>query len=198
MTVFLLLAAGNSSRMGKPKMLLPFNGKTLLQHSIDEIKKITDQKLLVVTGCYHSLLKEQLQQQQILFFQNEHWQEGMASSIGAGMKYILQYFPDAVNVMILVCDQPFISAGLFQQMITKKAELVKGIIACKYNDTTGVPVLFDKKYFARLAILKGDVGAKKLVQQFVEDTAVIDFPEGAADIDTPEDYEKFIKTPNKI
>ena len=193
MTVFLLLAAGNSSRMGKPKMLLPFNGKTLLQHSIDEIKKISDQKLLVITGCYHSLLKEQLQQQQILFFQNDHWQEGMASSIGAGMKYILQYFPDAVNVMILVCDQPFISAGLFQQMITKKAELVKGIIACKYNDTTGVPVLFDKKYFARLAILKGDVGAKKLVQQFVEDTAVIDFPEGAADIDTPEDYEKFIK-----
>ena len=193
MTVFLLLAAGNSSRMGKPKMLLPFTGKTLLQHSIDEIKKISDQKLLVITGCYHSLLKEQLQQQQILFFQNDHWQEGMASSIGAGMKYILQYFPDAVNVMILVCDQPFISAGLFQEMITKKAELAKGIIACKYNDTTGVPVLFDKKYFARLAILKGDVGAKKLVQQFVEDTAVIDFPEGAADIDTPEDYEKFIK-----
>ena len=193
MTVFLLLAAGNSSRMGKPKMLLPFNGKTLLQHSIDEIKKISDQKLLVITGCYHSLLKEQLQQQQILFFQNDHWQEGMASSIGAGMKYILQYFPGAANALILVCDQPFISAGLFQEMITKKAELAKGIIACKYNDTTGVPVLFDKKYFARLAILKGDVGAKKLVQQFVEDTAVIDFPEGATDIDTPEDYEKFIK-----
>ena len=193
MTVFLLLAAGNSSRMGKPKMLLPFNGKTLLQHSINEIKKISDQKLLVITGCYHSLLKEQLQQQQILFFQNEHWQEGMASSIGAGMKYILQYFPGAANVMILVCDQPFISAGLFQQMITKKSQLTKGIIACRYNDTTGVPVLFDKKYFARLAILKGDFGAKKLVQQFVEDTAVIDFPEGATDIDTPEDYEKFIK-----
>jgi molybdenum cofactor cytidylyltransferase len=217
MTICLLLAAGSSSRMGNtgryrssgwveaaqdagltcgagrkgiPKMLLPFNGKTLLQHNIDEVKKISGTALLVVTGCYHIVLKEILQQQNIPFVQNENWEEGMGSSIQKGITHIQQHYSKAHHVIIMVCDQPYISSLLLQQLIDTKKTTGKGIVASTYNGTTGTPVLFDKKYFNELALLQGQQGAKKLVQQFAADTATIDFPAGAIDIDTPDDYDQ--------
>lgn len=189
MTVCLLLAAGSSSRIGKPKMLLSFNGKTLLQHAIDEVNKLKHCKLLVVTGCYHSLLKEILVQQQIDFIENQHWEEGMGSSIQKGITHIMQQYSNADSVIILVCDQPHISSSLLQELIQVKQQTNKGIIAAAYNDTTGTPVLFDKKYFEQLALLNVQYGAKKLLQQFKDDVAKLPFALGAVDIDTKEDYE---------
>ena len=189
MTVCLLLAAGSSSRIGKPKMLLSFNGKTLLQHTIDEVNKLKHCKLLVVTGCYHSLLKEILVQQQIDFIENQHWEEGMGSSIQKGITNIMQQYLNANSVIILVCDQPHISSSLLEKLIQVKQQTNKGIIASAYNDTTGTPVLFDKKYFEQLALLNGQYGAKKLLQQFKDDVARVVFSLGEVDIDTKEDYE---------
>jgi molybdenum cofactor cytidylyltransferase len=178
--------------MGKPKMLLPHNGKTFLQHIIDEVQRLEDSSLLVVTGCYHSLLEEILMQQHIAFVQNEYWEQGMGSSIQKGVTHILQHYTEATDVIIMVCDQPYIAAILLQQMIALKATTAKGIIACAYGGTTGTPVLFDKKYFSHLALLQVQQGAKKLVQQFAGDTAAVDFPFGAIDIDLPEDYAKLL------
>jgi molybdenum cofactor cytidylyltransferase len=189
-TVCLLLAAGSSSRMGQPKMLLDFNGKTLLQHIIDEVKQLKDASLLVVTGCYHNLLKEILQAQQIPFIQNEQWQEGMGTSIHKGIVYLQEHYSNADNVMVLVCDQPYISSVLLQEMIDAKQTTGKGIAACTYNGITGTPVLFDKKYFNQLTMLHGAHGAKKMIQQFTDDITLINFPAGAIDIDTPDDYNK--------
>ena len=192
MTVCLLLAAGSSSRMGKPKMLLPFNQKTLLQHAIDEIKKVDGGELLVITGCYHLLLKEILEQQQIDFVDNNNWQDGMGSSIQKGITYVSAHYPNASSIIILVCDQPYISAGLLNELMATKLQTNKGIVASAYNHTTGTPVLFDKKYFPELSLLNGQFGAKKLVQQFNDDVATVAFPSGAFDIDTIEGYEKLI------
>jgi len=189
-TVCLLLAAGSSSRMGQPKMLLDFNGKTLLQHIIDEVKQLNDVSLLVITGCYHDLLKEILQAQQISFIQNEQWEVGMGTSIQKGIIYLQEHSSDTDNVMILVCDQPYISSGLLQQMIDAKQSTGKGIAACTYHGITGTPVLFDKKYFNQLTMLQGLYGAKKIIQQFTDDITPINFPAGAIDIDTPDDYNK--------
>lgn len=193
MTVCLLLAAGSSSRMGKPKMLLLFNGKTLLQHTIDEILKIQHCKPVVVTGCYHSLIKETLQKQQIDFIENGNWIEGMGSSIQKGIQYINRQYPEADNAIITVCDQPYISASLLQQLITVQGQTGKGIVASAYNNTAGTPVLFDKKYFEQLAMLSGQYGARKILQQFSDDTAAVAFEQGALDIDTEEDYNTLLK-----
>lgn len=190
MTVCVLLAAGSSSRMGQPKVLLPFNGKTLLQHAIDEIKKVDGTELLVITGCYHLLLKDILEQQQIAFVENTNWRDGMGASIQTGMKHVMQFYPAATSVIILVCDQPFISAGLLYKLISAQMQTHKGIVAAAYNNTTGTPVLFHKKYFAALSLLNGQYGAKKLIQQMNDDVATVPFPAGAVDIDTMEDYEQ--------
>ena len=192
MTVCLLLAAGSSSRMGQPKMMLPYKNSTLLQHIIDEVKIIKNTTLLVVTGCYHTLIEQSLLPQQIPLIKNEQWQAGMGSSIQTGMVYLLQHYPAATNVLILVCDQPFITTDLVQEMLAAKESKSKGIIACTYDGAIGTPVLFDKKYFNQLLLLHGTSGAKKLVQQFEADRATVNFPAGIMDIDTPEDYGKLL------
>ncbi|MFT3679857.1 MAG: nucleotidyltransferase family protein [Ferruginibacter sp.] len=194
MTVCLLLAAGSSSRMDTedfvktPKMLLLHNGKTLLQHILDEVKKTAAAEPLVVTGCYHKHLEQILQQQHIAFTENKNWQQGMGSSIQAGTQYITTHYPAATEIIILVCDQPHISSSLLQQMMEIKNNTGKGIVACAYDNTTGTPVLFDKKYFELLLQLEGSTGAKKIVQQYMDDCSTVDFPLGNIDIDTPADY----------
>jgi molybdenum cofactor cytidylyltransferase len=193
MTVCLLLAAGSSSRMGNPKMLLPFNGKTFLQHTIDEVRGTTNTQLVVVTGCYHALLKDILLSQQIPFIQNENWEEGMGSSIQKGINYILQYYSNPTAVIILVCDQPYISSSLLNGLIEAKQHSGKGIIASEYNGTAGTPVLFDKKYFSELSLLQGQYGAKKIVQNNQADVVAIPFALGSVDIDTADDYEALQK-----
>lgn len=192
MTTCLLLAAGSSSRMGNPKMLLSFNGKTFLQHAIDEIKGSGAHNLVVVTGCYHQQLTPILLPQQIDFIENKNWDEGMGTSIQAGVARILQQYPHSENIIIAVCDQPYISSSLFDRLIAANTETGKSIIASVYNGTAGTPVLFDKKHFNQLLQLEGPQGAKKLVQQCAGDAFYIDFPGGATDIDTPEDYKALL------
>ena len=113
----------------------------------------------------------------------------MGSSIQKGITYILQHYHNVNSVIILVCDQPYISAALLDELIATKKQTNKGIIASEYHDTTGTPVLFDKKYFEQLALLNGQYGAKKLLQQFKDDVARVVFSLGEVDIDTKEDYE---------
>src|SRR5690348_14952270 len=98
MIVSLLLAAGSSTRMEQPKILLSFRGKALLQHGIDEIKNSVAADLVVVTGCYHTLIKEVLEQQRIAYTENKDWQSGMGVSIQKGIHYILEHYAEATGV----------------------------------------------------------------------------------------------------
>lgn len=212
MTTCLLLAAGSSSRMtGRyrrsdqhveietgltsgsdqeaiPKMLLRFKDKTLLQHIIDEIKNSDADHLTVVTGCYHAAIKEVLGLQEIDLIENKSWEQGMGASIQSGITHIIQHYPNTQHLIILVCDQPYISSALLNEMIRTKQKTGKGIVASAYNNTIGTPVLFEKKYFNSLLLLNGQQGAKKIVLQNTNDTAEVAFAGGAFDIDTPEDY----------
>ncbi|MEP6926593.1 MAG: NTP transferase domain-containing protein [Ginsengibacter sp.] len=123
---------------------------------------------------------------------NQFWQEGMASGIVAGITKMLSLNDNFKNVIISVCDQPFVSAELFCEMISKKEETLKGIVACSYADTIGTPVLFGQKYFKRLQDLKGSEGAKSLIKTNKDDLATVFFPRGNIDIDTEEDYKNLL------
>lgn len=96
------------------------------------------------------------------------------------------------NCILCVCDQPYISAILLQQLLDKKKTSGKKIIACSYAETLGTPVLFNKKYFSALMNLQGDEGAKKLLSVYSDDVAPISFEKGEFDIDTKKDYEKLL------
>lgn len=187
----LILAAGSSSRMQQPKMLLQFNGTTFIQHIIHIAKQLPDTKIAVVTGCYHKLLQPFFMNEQVNIVYNGNWEKGMGSSISAGITQLNQ--SSINNCFVLVCDQPYITSSLLTNMLQQKELSGKGIVACSYQDTFGTPVLFDQRYFNLLMQLDGPIGAKKIVQQFLADTVMVEFPKGAADIDTPEDYERLQK-----
>ncbi|GEN75417.1 nucleotidyltransferase family protein [Chryseobacterium hagamense] len=188
-TAIIILAAGNSSRLGEPKQLLTYKGKSLLRHTADEASLVTS-KVLIVTGEENPEIAEQLTGFHCI--PNENWAEGMASSLKTGLQETLQRFPETVQFIFTVCDQPFISASVFKALIEKKNTSPKGIVASAYADTLGVPVLFSSSYLKELFNLNGQEGARKLIQRYRDDTASVPFEQGSWDIDTPEDYQKLI------
>ena len=191
MTGIIILAAGNSSRLGQPKQLLPYKDETLLQHIIAEAAVIKDTVLIVVTGANHELIEKNIDSKVKTAF-NHDWELGMSSSINKGLSELLQSNPEIEKCIVAVCDQPFVSHSVFENLITEYDVTRKGIVASSYAETFGTPVLFDKKYFDDLLDLKGQEGAKKVITRFLDDTASIPFEKGNIDIDTEEDYNKLI------
>lgn len=186
MTAAIILAAGESGRLGQPKQNLLFNGQTLLERTVHAAQRSRCKPVIVVTGAHADKITPPFSSK-VLY--NENWREGMASSIRAGIEEISGN-ESISNVIILLCDQPFVSAELLDSMIGKQAETGKPIVACAYNGTTGVPVLFDRSIFAKLLSLQGDEGAKKILKAHAGEIAAINFEQGGIDIDTPGDYEK--------
>lgn len=188
-TGVIILAAGAASRMNRPKMLLPFGDSFILSHLIREVKKIKPDSIALVTGFYHTEITKAIGDSSVELIQNLNWQDGMAGSIGLGIAFMQNRQPD--NCFILVSDQPLLDHTLLENMQEKSVQTGKGIIAAFYEGIQGTPVLFAAKYFGQLQELKGDYGAKAILQRNPQDLATIDFPTGSMDIDTPADYAAF-------
>lgn len=192
-TALLLLGAGNSSRLGQPKQLLKINNTTLLHHTLKETLAVPFFARILVLGAFQEEIKAQHPiPAEVEVLQHTEWDKGMGSSICTGMKWLIKnHMPD--QVLILICDQPFIHAALMEQLLSVKASSTKGIVASSYGDTIGVPVLFDRSYFPHLLALEGKGGAQKLLRRFQEDVETVPFPKGNIDIDTPADYDAFLR-----
>ena len=191
-TGIIILAAGNSSRLGQPKQLLTFNDTTLLKNTIEAASLLPNAIVVVVVGSRHELMIKELDSSKIKISFNENWESGMSSSIVKGMNDLLLINPDIEKCIISVCDQPFIIHSVFENLIREYNKTGKGIITSSYAETVGTPALFDKKYFKNLLELKGQEGAKKILAKFQNDSAAVSFERGNIDIDTPEDYDKLM------
>ena len=189
-TGIIILAAGNSSRMGEPKQLMMFKNKTFLQHIIGEARNALLDPVICVTGYQSEVISESITGMEVSVVYNEHWSEGMGSGISAGIKHLL--LSDVDSVILTVSDQPHVSSDLFLTMLKMKARSGKRIVACSYAGTLGTPVLFARDYFQQLMSLDGDQGAKKIVSMNMSDVCPLEFEEGNIDIDTKQDYEKLI------
>jgi len=184
-----ILAAGASTRLGKPKQLLQYHGKTLLNHAVNEAINAKADAVVVILGKNADLFKNEIDNEKIRVVINKNWEEGMASSVRLGLDTLLKIKPYMDAVIFMVCDQPYISSLILNELITAQQKTTKQIVTCNYGETIGPPALFHKKYFRELAKLKGDVGARNIIQQNMNDVTTILFPEGKIDIDTEEDYE---------
>ncbi len=194
----ILLAAGASTRLGQPKQLLQYKGHTLIKHAIDTALHVIPTPVIVVLGENAHLLQNEVSSSKVHVIINHNWKEGMASSIRCGLYDLLKVSPDIDNVILMVCDQPFVSASLIKDLIAEHEHTKKGIIASAYKDTLGTPVLFNKKYFNQLLDLNGAEGAKILISKYPEDVLAVSFPLGFIDIDTVEDYEQLINNSFKM
>ena len=188
MTGIIILAAGSSSRLGKPKQNLVYKSQTLLQRAITTAAASVCKPVIVVLGANEEVIKPTIENDTINIIHNPDWQEGMASSIRLGINALQKIEPKAGSVILTLCDQPFVDTALLDELVKKKS--AKGIVASGYNDTIGAPVLFDAVYFDELLLLKGQEGAKKLLLKYPDEVVTVPFPLGGIDVDTVEDYEK--------
>lgn len=185
-----ILAAGNSARMGKPKQLLSYQNKTLLANALEAGKAVVEEYLVLVLGANYEVVAAEAEKFDLQVLQNTDWAQGMGTSIAAGTSWLCNKYPDLDAVMVSVCDQPYLSAGVFEHLIEEARRTGKTIVASAYAGTVGVPVLFTKYHFNELIRLTGKEGAKTLLLSYQQDVALVPFEKGAVDIDTPEDYYK--------
>jgi len=192
MTGLIILAAGPSSRLGRPKQKMFYKGKSLLQQAVETAIDSACKPVIVILGAYAEEIQPDIVRDDVKIYHNRQWQEGMSSSIRSGIEIFQKTASQVSDVILMVSDQPFVNTALLNNLIDKKVTTGKEIIACSYNNTIGVPVLFNKKFFSDLMLLKGQEGAKKLLLKHHEAVAELPFPLGSIDIDTAEDYESLI------
>lgn len=183
------MAAGASSRLGEPKQLLGYDNKNLLQHTIDTAYYSESGTVIVVLGANAELIESKIDKKEAHVIKNKEWKEGMASSVRTGLNELLRISPEADAVIFMVCDQPHVSGIIIEGLIRIQRNSGKPIVACNYGEAIGPPALFHRSLFNELMQLKGDVGARKIIQQHPDEVATILFTEGKIDIDTKEDYD---------
>lgn len=188
----IILAAGNSSRLGEPKQLLQFQGKSLIRHITGAALGAVGNNVIVVTGSNSHLLEQELEEFPCKLAFNANWQEGMSGSIKTGIQALQWHFPDIKGAILAVSDQPFVSPETFNALIHTHRATAKGIIASKYSESLGTPAFFAASYFPALLELTGAEGAKKLFKRYSDDVSTHSFPQGSIDIDTQEDYKRLI------
>jgi len=191
MTVLIILAAGESRRLGHPKQNLLFQNKTLLQRAVETGLDSKCRPVIVVLGANADLITPIVFTEGVRIIHNEDWEEGIASSIRIAINEVQQ--DNSINgALIMLCDQPFVDADLLNNMLQKKMDTRSVVVACNYNNTIGVPALFDRALFAGLLLLVGNEGAKKVIKDHIGDVVMIPFEAGGVDIDTEEDYQRLI------
>ena len=189
MTGLIILAAGPSTRLGKPKQLLQYKGESLIRRAVRAGVETGCDPIVVVVGANSEKIQPEIDPQTVHVVKNINWEEGIGSSIRTGLSKLLKLTPQIGETIIMLCDQPFADSALLKKLIHKRRSTDKGIVACQYGDTVGVPVLYSKICFPELLALKGDEGAKKLLARHQQEIATVLFMEGTIDIDTAEDYE---------
>lgn len=185
-----LLAAGASTRMGRPKQLLSFEGRPLLLHAFDQALS-TGLDVDIVLGCEvqrcRTLLREHMTpatatRARILV--NHDWSEGMASSVRLGVNSA----PNSCQALLfMLCDQPRVPHEHFAALLNAWSNGTATLVASAYGATVGVPAVFGREHFRELLELQGDRGARALLARQSAEVHAIDCPEAALDLDRPED-----------
>lgn len=186
----IILAAGASTRMGKPKQLLLYQGRSFLSHTIESAIASVCKPVVVVLGANSQQIRSEISQPFIQIVENPQWNLGMNTSIRSGILALANYSESVDAAVIAVCDQPFISAEIINGLVSAYYSSEKPIIASQYAETLGVPALFSRKFFSELANMNESVGAKYLIKKHRDQVFAFPFPQGKIDIDTPQEYEQ--------
>lgn len=196
-TAIIILAAGASSRMGAPKQLLLVDGKTLIKRICETAMDTPCHPIVTVLGANRNLIRKETERMPITIIDNPQWENGMSSSIKMGLAGAYMTEKAIEAAIFLTVDMPYVSAELINKMIAKaESDEKTEIVACKYDNQIGIPVLLKRTLFTDLLELTGDEGAKKVVLKNKDKTAFIDFPEGKLDLDTIDEYRNFVSNYN--
>lgn len=188
----LLLAAGASTRMGRPKQLLAWNDTTLIRHAVNIILQASiAQRLVVILGAKRELILPELKDLPVDIVVNPDWDQGMGSTIRTGLTHLLEkHEAKWEGICISLTDQPLITAQHLRSLYELWEQAAHRIVAAQYDGILGVPAIFAKDFFPDLLALQGAAGARKILMQAGSEVIPMDLPEARFDLDTPEDYER--------
>jgi len=190
----ILLAAGGSRRLGSPKQLLrDSTGQSLTRRAAQSALGSVCRPVVAVLGASAPEVREELSELPLQIIVNSDWETGMASSIETGLSALTED-AEIESVLVMLCDQPHVSARLLDSLVAAYHLTKHPIIACEYGGITGVPALFDRSQFPALLALRGEEGARRVIRACTEPITRIAFPEGVLDIDTPQDAERWNKS----
>jgi molybdenum cofactor cytidylyltransferase len=187
-----ILAAGASRRMGRPKQLLLLNGEALVRRTARIALALDCGPVVVVTGAYADAVEAALEGCDVAQVFCGRWEEGMGASLRTGVGELSRRHPDLQAVLILLVDQPGADTEYLQELIKLFQRGGMPVAASEYEETTGPPAVFSRMFFPELLALQGDAGAKKLLLEQRSQCISLPFPAGGMDLDTPEDWGKWI------
>ena len=187
----IIIAAGSSSRLGRPKQLLLIDGTPLLQRAIRCAEEAGASPVFVVLGAQRELIENSIDFGAAKIVANHEWEEGLASSIRTAVKTVHAEAPDAEGLLLMTCDQPRVTAEHLHRLILMSyAQSAPTAIASTYGGTRGVPAIFPRQAMGDLLALRGDKGARTLLAKPPWPVISIPLAGGEIDIDSPEDLEK--------
>lgn len=188
----IVLAAGESKRMGRPKQLLEWHGKPLLHHVLESLINSHADEIILVLGHDREWIGKSLPALPIKIVINPDYQSGIASSLRQGL---LAMDPRSEAFLVLLADQPGIGPEVINRVIQGFQHTIpkRGIVRPVFRGSGGHPVLISVKYLQEALQLQGDVGARPILMNHPEDILEIDVDQDVVlkDIDTPEQYQKF-------
>ncbi|ANS73288.1 hypothetical protein AWM70_00735 [Paenibacillus yonginensis] len=192
----LILAAGSSSRMGTPKMLLPAPEGNLLKQTVSRALSAGPLHAAVIAARQGPVRREHIAglPLPVEWLETDHAQQGLGASLSAGVEALAGNNRSLRSVIVLLGDQPLIDARIIRQVAERYLETGNLIVQARYTDRPAHPVLFDAALFPELQNLSGDEGARRLLQKYKSRIDYVDAgcpaPE---DIDTPEEYREYIR-----
>jgi CTP:molybdopterin cytidylyltransferase MocA len=186
-TAIVILAAGGSRRLGRPKQLLSVLGEPLLRRVVRMAVDVDPDHLIVVLGSSAYDCVPVIKDCGVDIVVNPFWESGLAGSIRLGVERAEEQ--GASSVLFLLADQPWLNSEVIGRFLERINGQTDAIISARYDGILGAPMMFGSDWFPQLKNLEGDQGARNLVAKEGGRVEVIDWSEGALDLDTPEDLD---------
>lgn len=184
----IILAAGASRRLGKPKQLVEFGGETLLERALRLAREAGARPVLALLGAHFAPICVTIPFDDAIPVLNDQWEQGLSSSIHAGLHELDARAPHAPGALVMSCDQPRLTADHLRALLQAfAAQSTPSIVASSYSGAQGVPAVFPRSVFPNLRALRGDKGARALLVQPPCPVIALPFDGGELDIDMPDD-----------
>ncbi len=191
--IVVILAAGGSTRLGRPKQLLQVAGTTLIRKT-SELALGLEVPVVVVLGAHEKLIRRQIQDLPLHMAMNPQWKLGMSSSLETGINCARQISPGLSGVLVLLVDQPLVHLDHLKKLINVARGESQAMVVTGYGQGRGVPAYIGSEHFEDIRTTSGDQGARALFAQkgkFIREVSLID---AAMDIDTEEDWQNYLNS----
>ena len=183
----IVLAAGASTRLGKPKQLIDIDGESLLRRTVRLARESGCAPVFVVLGSEAERMRSEIENLAATPLINDGWSAGMGSSLRRGMEAVCAMDPQPYAVLVLVCDQPKLAVEHLRRLTVGQRTAGGGIAASAYAGRMGVPVIFGREFYPELLELQGDRGAREVIRRHAEAVRAVPWAEGELDVDEPGD-----------